>query len=103
MPTSARYDAGPAVPTTWAGTAGRCRLVLRASEHLPADVTVAARQLLRSELEGHLDDLPVEAERYLVIAVIDRRAGVHADIEGLVDRHEERNGMRDLLVGDFLV
>ena len=29
-------------------------------------------------------------------------AGIAADVEGFVDRHEERDGVRNLLVGDFL-
>ena len=30
------------------------------------------------------------------------RRGVHADVEGFVRRHQKRNGVRNLLVGDFI-
>jgi len=44
--------------------------------------------------------LPVK--RYLVVLVVHRRARVDADVEGLVNDHEERNRVRDLLAGDVL-
>src|SRR5271165_3361886 len=65
-------------------------------------LSVRGRQLLRPEIEGHLGDFAREAERHLIIVVVHSGAGVHADVEGFVHRYEERNGARNLLVGDFL-
>ncbi len=64
---------------------------------------VIARQLRRPELEGELVELAGEAERHLVVLVVHGRARIDAHVEGFVDRHEERNGVRDFLGGDFLV
>src|SRR6185503_1839871 len=38
----------------------------------------------------------------LVVGVVHWRAGIGPDVEGLVDRHDRRNGMRNALGGDFL-
>ena len=48
-------------------------------------------QLRRSELEGQLVDLAGEGERHLVVLVVHPRAGVDADVEGLVRRQQERD------------
>ena len=53
-------------------------------------------------LKVSLSSVAGEAERHLVVVVVDRRAGIDADVEGLVDRHQERDGVRDLLAGDLL-
>jgi TIR domain len=42
---------------------------------------VLARQQRRPELERHLADLAGEAERHLIVLVVNRRAGINADIE----------------------
>ena len=55
----------------------------------------------RSELEPYLDNLAWEGERHLIVFVVDRRAGIHADVKRLVDGHKERDGVRDLSAGDF--
>src|SRR5450755_900651 len=64
---------------------------------------VVARQLRRPQLEGYLVELAGKAERHLVILVVDWRAGIHADIKGFVNRHEDGSGMRYFLGADFLV
>ena len=58
-------------------------------------------ELRRPDLDRQLVERAGEAERHLVVLVVDRRAGIDADVEGLVDRHQERNGMRDRLLGDL--
>ena len=37
-----------------------------------------------------------------MIAVIDRRSGIEANVEGLVDRHHKRNRVRDRFLGQLL-
>ena len=59
--------------------------------------------LWRPEFESELCNLAGEAEWHLVIPVVDWLAQVNTDIEGLVPRHDEGNGVQDLLVGDFVV
>ena len=44
---------------------------------------------------------PVKPERHLVIVVIDTVSRVDADVEGLVDGHEDRNGVRHFLGVDL--
>src|SRR5262245_56980666 len=58
---------------------------------------VIAGQLRWPELEGQLVDLAGEAERYLVVLVVHRRAGVDAHVECFVDGYENWNGVRNLL------
>src|SRR5262245_43398633 len=67
------------------------------SSDLPA---VRVCQLLRFKLDRHIVEPASETERNLIVLVIDRRAQVGADIKSLVDRHEEWDRVRDLLVGD---
>jgi hypothetical protein len=78
-------------------------LVFRLGEGVLDDLMILARELHRPELVSDLRDLAGEAERQLVIAIVHRRAGIHADIESLVQCHEEWNGVRDFLVGDLPV
>jgi hypothetical protein len=40
-------------------------------------------------------ELASETERHLIIAVVHWRAGVHADVKGFVDAHQEGDGVRD--------
>ena len=63
---------------------------------------VFRHQLLRPEFEGELAELAGETERHLIILVVHWRPGVHADVEGLVDAHQERDGVRDRLGGNLL-
>src|SRR5262249_45127438 len=81
---------------------GPIPLVLRFLERVLHHPAMLCRQLLGPELDGHFGELTGEAERNLVILVVDRRAQVDADIEGLVDRHEKRDRVWDLFVGDRL-
>src|SRR5215471_16799125 len=62
---------------------------------------LVARYLRRSKLERQLVYLARELERQLV-AVIHASSGINADVEGLVDRHQERNRVRDRLAGNLL-
>ena len=55
----------------------------------------------RHQLDRELIDLARETERWLIVVVIHASAGIDADIEGLVHRLKERNGVRDRLPGDF--
>src|ERR1700730_11673494 len=63
---------------------------------------VVARQRFRPELEGHLGNLAGEPEWHLVILVVHRRAGVRTNVEGLIDGHEERNGVWDRFAGTLI-
>jgi hypothetical protein len=56
-----------------------CRLLL-----------VIRRQLRWPEIKGQLVDGPGEMERHLV-TVVHRRTGIAANVEALVDGHEEWN------------
>src|SRR3990172_1018827 len=60
------------------------------------------RSLDRSLLDRQLVELAGEAERHLVVAVVDRGARVDADVEGLVLREHERQRLRNLLRIDHL-
>ena len=59
------------------------------------------RSLQRNQFDRQLTHLAGESKRRLVVVVVHARAGINPDIEGLVDRLEERHGMRDRLTGDF--
>ena len=90
-------------PWPWAKALSRLReatdvacLIVHSGERILNDLVVVLGQLRRPKLDGQLVELAGEAERHLVVVVVDRRARVDADVEGLVDRHEERNGVRDL-------
>jgi hypothetical protein len=74
------------------------RSVPRFFKCVPHELLIIAGQLRRPEVECQLVDLPCELERQLV-AVIHPRAGIDADIEGLVDCHEECNRVRDRFGG----
>ena len=55
-----------------------------------------------SSLIVSLFTLPVNAERRLVVVVVHSRSGIHSDIERLINRHDDRDCVRDRLFGDFL-
>src|SRR5262249_41011504 len=78
-------------------------LIMRVGARMLDKLLIVARELHRPELEGELAELASEAERHLVVLVVDGRAGVDAHIEGLVDGDEEWNGVRDLTGGDLLI
>jgi hypothetical protein len=54
----------------------------------------------RPKIERPLVELAIEAERRLVISIVDAGARIDANIESLVDRYDERDGVRDRLLGD---
>src|SRR5580704_6580138 len=56
----------------------------------------------RLQVHGQLDQLPGEAERRLVVVVVHPSACIHSDVEGLIDRRQERSGVRDRFASDFL-
>ena len=56
----------------------------------------------RNQLEMHFAELAGEAKRQLVVFVVDAGAGIDADVEGLVDRQDGRDGVRNLVAGDLL-
>ena len=64
---------------------------------------VIARRLRRPKLERQLIELPGEAERHLVILVINGGTRVDAHVKSFVDGHDERNGVRDFPGGDVLI
>ena len=55
----------------------------------------------RNQFECHLAELAGEAERQLVVLVVHPRAGIHADVQGLVDRQDGRDGVGNLLAGSL--
>src|SRR6266404_9304144 len=59
-------------------------------------------QLHRSEVDGQLIYLTVECERHLIVLVIDPRAGIDPDVEGLVRHLQESDRVWLLLCGDDL-
>src|SRR6266581_302529 len=63
---------------------------------------VLRRQLRRLERDRQLVDLARECEWDLIIAVIHRRTGFRADVEGLVDRQDQRHRALHLLRRDDL-
>src|SRR5262245_47537243 len=67
-------------------------LVVRLRKAQLDDLLIRARQLLRPQLDRQLLDLAGEVERHLVI-VVDRSAGVDADVERLTQVHDEGNRM----------
>src|SRR5260370_25678102 len=77
------------------------RLILGVNEMFMLDSAVLLGQLLATELERDFRKFAGEAERHLVVVVIHRSACVDADIERLVNRHNERNRVRNLLAGSF--
>ena len=60
-----------------------------------------AGKLHRPDLEGQFVELAVETEWNPIVLVVYTRAGIDPDIEGLVHGDDDRNGVRDFLVGDF--
>ena len=74
------------------------RLVPRFFKRVAHELLIIAGQLRWPEVECQLVDLPGKLERQL-IAVIHPRAGIDANIEGLVDCHEECNRVRDRFPG----
>src|SRR5271169_552173 len=81
----------------------RSSIVFRFGYSFLEDLPVLVRQLLFPEFYRQLGNLAGEAERHLIVLVVDRGASVDSNVEGLVYRHEERNRVRNFLVGDFLV
>src|SRR5262249_4172082 len=77
------------------------QLIPRSGEGVLDDLMVIAGQLRWPELEGQLVDLAGEAERQLIVLVVDWRAGVDAHVECFVDGYQEWSGVRDLLGRDF--
>ena len=55
----------------------------------------------RPKLDQDLVNLSTESERDLVVAVVDRGAGVAADVECFIPLQEERNALLHALLGDF--
>src|ERR1044072_9220790 len=78
------------------------RLIPRSGESVLNGPLLVARKLHRSHLDRQLVELAVEAERQLIVLVVDPRAGIDTHIEGLVDRDDERNGVWHRVGGDFL-
>src|SRR4029077_11619462 len=60
-------------------------LVINTSDSFGLGLLVCCHHLIGSEFNGQLIELAGEAERWLVVLVVHARAGIHPDIEGLVD------------------
>src|SRR5262245_51064698 len=67
------------------------------------DPLLLTRQLHGAQPVGQLRDFAREAKWDLIVLVIDWRAGIDSDVESFVDRHDERNRMRNLPIGDLSV
>src|SRR5215467_5848394 len=89
----------PHHPVTCGTLLSRC--VARCGYRPLHDLAIGLCQLLRPELVGQLVDRPGELERQLV-AFVDRRAGVHSDVERLVERHKERDRVLHLQLREHL-
>src|SRR5262249_22336156 len=96
-----RSTQSQSVPASFDARRSMVSLVACLATGMLDDPLLVARYLRRSKLERQLVDLAGELERQLV-AVIHARAGINADVEGLVDRHQERNRVRDRLAGNLL-
>src|SRR5262249_32458561 len=79
------------------------RSIIRVSARVLDDLMVLACELLRSEFKGQFGKLSGEAERHLVVLVIHRRSGIHANVERLVESHDERNRMGNFPRGDLAI
>src|SRR4051794_39257662 len=83
-------------------TIARPPSVFPCGSRFPQFVLVFRGQLHWTKLEGQLVDHAIEAERRLVVIVVDRRSRVATNVEGLVAHRQERDRMWDLLVRDLL-
>src|SRR5271157_1910050 len=63
---------------------------------------IVRSQYRRIERDGHLVDGASEFERHLVVLIIHRRCAGATDVEGLVERLDERKGMLQCLGGHYL-
>src|SRR6266567_3873112 len=77
------------------------RLVCGLGDRICRGLLFLRRHLRRTELDGQLVDAPGELKRQLV-ALVHARAGVQANVEGFVNGHEQRNRVRDRLLGHLL-
>src|SRR5260221_3931655 len=71
-------------------------LVVRSGSRFPHLHLFHSCQMRRSKIERHVVDLAVEPERHLVVLIVDPRAGIDPDVEGLVRGQQEWNGFGDL-------
>src|SRR5947209_2554585 len=65
---------------------GWSALIVRSGSRLPHLHLFRNRQTRRSEIEGHVVELAVEPKWHLVVLIVDARAGIDPDVEGLVRR-----------------
>src|SRR5262245_41741923 len=77
--------------------------IMRVGARVLDGLLIIAGELHWSKLEGELVKLAGEAERRLVVFVVNRRARIDAHIEGFIDGQEEWDSVRDLVGGNFLV
>src|SRR5437899_12325467 len=78
------------------------RLVVNLRVCFVNGLLVSGSHLRWFQFDCQLVEFAGEAKRRLVVLVLDARAGINADVEGLIDRHEGRDGMWDRLPSDFL-
>ena len=73
------------------------RLVARAVKSVLNDLPIILRELFWTGLHGELVDRAREAERDVVISIVDPGPCIHADIESLVVRNEKGDSVRNFL------
>src|SRR4029078_9492606 len=64
------------------------RLVVQSSDGFGLGFFVIGSHLRWFEFDGQLVELASEAERRLVILIVNPRASIHPDIKGLINRHQ---------------
>ena len=72
-------------------------LVFRSGQSLLSHLIARARQLHRPQFGHQYVEVAGKPEQHLVILVVHPCPGVEADIETLINHHEERNGVWDLI------
>ena len=77
------------------------RLVVHAGERMLDSLMVVLSKLLRPKLVSQVIDCPGKAERQLV-TVVNGRASIDPDVEGLIYGHKERNRVLHSLAGQSL-
>jgi len=80
----------------------RSRSIGRTTRCFLKSSLVLGRELRSVDRDGQLVKLARELERYLIVLVVDRRAGIGANVEGLVPLQNERQRTLHSLVGHDL-
>src|SRR5215475_5543040 len=73
--------------------------IMRVGARVLDDLLIITRELRRPEFERELVQFAGEAERHLVVLVVDGRTGVDAHVEGFIDGQKEWSSVRHLVGG----